>query len=404
MGLSTPIYVKVKWLHGPPPPPRIFRKNFAAEFLRAKFSSKPHSMTFISAGKFTRARFGNTPSSPRKKLSILAGIISIVVLAMPMVTSGNMVQMTFGSQEDNLLAIDSPTFSLDQIAMTEDGFILKTSSQTATVDRSQFSDVITYKVDAGDSLSSIASRFGVSINTILWENDIANRHNLKVGSILRILPVTGVSHVVAGKETIETIAKKYSVSPEKIAKQNKISDGKLVAGAKIIIPDGKRIIATEEKRYIATSTGRGTYAAYKTAPIDGTVILNNAERGKDGRWMIKPVDGLYTTNFKPGHWGIDIANRAAPGIHAAANGTVVKSQCGWNGGYGCMIVVDHGDGYQTLYGHMSKLYVGVGDKVNKSTTIGKMGNTGNVHGATGIHLHFEVVRNGRKVNPIAYYH
>lgn len=360
-------------------------------------------MTFIPTGKFTRARFGNTPSSPRKKLTILGCLLSLAVLAVPLVTSGNIVQMTFGGQEDNLLSIDSPTFSLDQIAMTEDGFILKTSGQTAAVDRSQFSDIMTYKVDAGDSLSAIASRFGVSVDTILWENDITNRHNLKVGSILRILPVTGVSHAISSKDTLETIAKKYGISAEKIAKQNKINGSQLIAGTKIIIPDGKRIIATEEKRYIATSTGRGTYAAYRTTPVDGTLIINNAEKDKDGRWMMKPVDGLYTTNFKPGHWGVDIANRAAPAIEAAASGTIVKSQCGWNGGYGCMIVIDHGDGYQTLYGHMSKLYAGVGDKVSKGSNIGKMGNTGNVHGTTGIHLHFEVVKSGRKVNPIAYY-
>jgi len=82
---------------------------------------------------------------------------------------------------------------------------------------------------------------------------------------------------------------------------------------------------------------------------------------------------------------------------------VVKSQCGWNGGYGCVVVLDHGDGFQTLYAHLSELAAAVGDSVGQGSQIGTMGNTGRVYGATGIHLHFEVVDNGVKKNPLAYY-
>ena len=121
--------------------------------------------------------------------------------------------------------------------------------------------------------------------------------------------------------------------------------------------------------------------------------------------MIKPTIGEYTTYFggRRGHWAVDIADVSKPPIKAAADGTVVKSQCGWNSGYGCVIVLDHGDGFQTLYAHLSELDVTVGGVVKQGWKIGTMGNTGRVYGKTGIHLHFEVVDNGRKKNPLAYY-
>jgi murein DD-endopeptidase MepM/ murein hydrolase activator NlpD len=81
---------------------------------------------------------------------------------------------------------------------------------------------------------------------------------------------------------------------------------------------------------------------------------------------------------------------------------VEKSQCGWNSGYGCVIIIDHGGGIKTLYGHNSRLLVNVGDHVEAGQTIGLMGNTGNVRGRTGIHLHFEVWVNGVRTNPFKF--
>ena len=137
---------------------------------------------------------------------------------------------------------------------------------------------------------------------------------------------------------------------------------------------------------------------------DGYIIKSSAptKMEKQKSWMIQPTSGIYTTHFRPGHPGIDIANRSSPDVSAVADGVVTESRCGWNGGYGCLIKIDHTNGKQTLYAHLSKLYVVVGDTVVQGQPIAKMGHTGRVRGATGIHLHFEVTENNRRVDPLAY--
>lgn len=346
-------------------------------------------------------------SCPRRKLTLQAVFLVFLVLAMPLLSAGGrFTDTTYGNDGfgGGPLAIDSPEFSLDMLAMTEDGFLIKSSGQTSAVDRSNLADITNYIVEAGDSLSGIAHQFGVSMDTIVWENGITNPHNLKVGSALQILPVSGITHTVSGQDTLASVAKKYGLTVERLAQQNRLEDDALlIAGARVIIPGGRRTISTTG--LIASATA-GTYAAY-TPPttVDGAVIIANAATGKLGKWMIKPTGGQYTTYFgaRRGHWAVDIADRSAPPILAAANGTVVQSQCGWNGGYGCMILIDHGDGIQTLYGHMRQLSVSVGAAVQQGQQIGLMGATGRVYGRTGIHLHFEVIDNGRKKNPLAYF-
>jgi murein DD-endopeptidase MepM/ murein hydrolase activator NlpD len=123
---------------------------------------------------------------------------------------------------------------------------------------------------------------------------------------------------------------------------------------------------------------------------------------KSGK-LLFPTIGKYTQYFKPGHYAVDIANQQAPENLAADAGVVEKAKCGWNGGYGCYVMLNHGNGMQTLYAHMGKIFVTVGEQVTRGQVIGKMGNTGRVYGMTGIHLHFEVIINGVKRNPIAFF-
>ncbi len=345
---------------------------------------------------------------PRRKLTLQALFVAALVLLAPFTTTSEaFVNVAYENTttETEILAIDSPTFSLDMIAVTEDGFLIKNAGQTVAVDRSELSDILTYTVESGDSLYSIARRFGVSSDTIVWENNITSPHSLKIGSTLNILPVSGITHTVKASDTAASVAKRYGLSVEKLVKQNQLGeDTTLTAGSSLIIPGGKRVISTTNTYVASASTG--TYAAYTPpTPIDGSIIVSNGVSDKTGKWMIKPTEGVYTTYFgsRRGHWAVDIADRSKPDIFAAADGTIVKSQCGWNGGYGCMAVIDHGDGFQTLYAHMADIYLGVGDKVFQGTAIGQMGNTGRVYGATGIHLHFEVIDNGSKKNPLAYY-
>lgn len=348
------------------------------------------------------------PKSPRRRLAAQALGLAALILALPVFLPSGASAELVGVEDfsGDFLAIDSPTFSLDMIAVTEEGFLIKSAGQSASVDRSELADIIEYAVEEGDVLSSIARRFGVSMDTIIWENGITNPHQLKPGTVLAILPVSGITHEVKAGDSLAKIAKKYKVEEEILCKQNQFDEEiKLIAGTKVIIPGGKKTVYAGNGTYLA-SRSPGTYASYRPpVAIDGAIIIANGAKNKDGEWMVKPTVGEYTTYFggRRGHWAVDIADKGKPAVNAAADGTVVKSQCGWNGGYGCVVVIDHGDNYQTLYAHLAEVAVAAGDPVTQGNRIGTMGNTGRVWGKTGIHLHFEVIANGVKKNPLAFY-
>jgi murein DD-endopeptidase MepM/ murein hydrolase activator NlpD len=123
-----------------------------------------------------------------------------------------------------------------------------------------------------------------------------------------------------------------------------------------------------------------------------------------GKVFIRPTRGIITQGYKRGHYALDIADASKPPVWAAGSGTVIKASSGtWGGGYGNHVIIDHGNGMQTLYAHLDYLDVSNGDYVSQGAVIGRMGRTGRVYGRTGIHLHFEVRKNGVKQNPAAYY-
>lgn len=245
-------------------------------------------------------------------------------------------------------------------------------------------EIIEYTVQSGDTISTIAEKFGVSIDTIRWENDLSSVKTIKPGQVLRILPVTGVRHKVKPGETIYSIAKKYQVDPQVIVDwpYNSFANDEtfaLAVGQDLIIPDG---IKPKE----APSAPRSTF--YAKVPAAGTV-------GGSGQF-IWPTSGRISQGFSWYHKAIDIANQNAPDILAADSGKVIIA--GWVAptAYGNRVVIDHGNGFITLYAHMSKIYVSVGQRVNKGQPIGKMGSTGR---STGTHLHFEIRLNGSNQNP-----
>jgi LysM repeat protein len=254
-------------------------------------------------------------------------------------------------------------------------------------------DIIDYIVEPGDSLGSIAVQFQISINTILWENNLGINSYLHPGDKLRILPVTGLSHVIKKGDNLKKIASLYSATMEDIVKQNKLKeDGSdLVAGEKIIIPNGVKVATPK----VPVVTAR---AVARIAAPPGSRQLPSASG-----FVWPSGTHLITQYFTWKHHGVDIAGGSfSTPNYASKAGVVVKSQCGWNSGYGCVIIIDHGGGLKTLYGHNSRLLVNVGDQVEAGQTIGMMGNTGNVRGRTGIHLHFEVWINGARTNPFQF--
>jgi murein DD-endopeptidase MepM/ murein hydrolase activator NlpD len=192
---------------------------------------------------------------------------------------------------------------------------------------------------------------------------------------------------VSRGETIFGIAKKLQVDPQNIIDYpfNTFSDDEtfaLASGQELIVPDGIKpnevIIDTQQ------------YATRTVAPIPGVVGESQ---------FIWPTTGIITQKYSWYHPALDIANRDNPPIVAAATGTVITA--GWNaGGYGNYVIIDHGNGYETLYGHMlnNSILVKAGDKVNQGQRIGTMGSTGR---STGTHCHFEIrLRAGGTVNPL----
>ncbi|HEY4514621.1 MAG TPA: M23 family metallopeptidase [Candidatus Paceibacterota bacterium] len=236
------------------------------------------------------------------------------------------------------------------------------------------SDQITiYSVRAGDTLTSIAKMFNVSVNTIRWSNDLSSTKVIKIGQELVILPVNGVRYTVKTGDTIQSIAKKYKGDIDEILNYNVISlDDKLVVGQSIVIPDG--IIATPP----VSVSGARIQSANKVSQYSGPELVG---------YYIRPVPGPKTQGIH-GNNGLDLGGPTGTTVMSAASGEVIIARStGWNGGYGEMIVITHPNGTQTLYGHLSEVNVNVGQYVVQGQKIGEIGSTGR---STGPHLHFEV--------------
>jgi len=245
------------------------------------------------------------------------------------------------------------------------------------------SDTISvYVVRPGDTLSVIADMFNVSVNTIVWANNLSGPRNVHVGQTLVILPITGVKRVIVKGDTLKSIANKYDADANEIAQFNGLDpESALVVGTTIIIPGGELGTTIPAKK--PAVSGGGKAPASSAAPASGGYFTN-------------PLPGARVTQGIHGHNGVDFGSPRGTPIRAAAKGTVIISRnSGWNGGYGNYVVIKHANGTQTLYAHMTNAIVSVGQEVTSGQVIGYVGNTGK---STGTHLHFEV--RGAK-NPFA---
>lgn len=238
--------------------------------------------------------------------------------------------------------------------------------------------ISTYVVHDGDTFLSIATMFEVSVNTILWANDLPRGSKLTVGQTLIILPVSGVQYIVKKGDTILGITKKYKGDIDEVRAYNGIDEGDtLEVGSTVIIPDGEVPIIAVTYRP-ATSKLRGasgpSYDGYYRAPLGS----------------YRRTQGLHGWN------GVDLVSYDGVGaaVGAAADGQVffVKQGCAQGyrscgGGYGNYVVINHSNGTQTLYGHLKAVNVYSGEQVSRGQLLGTEGNTGR---STGAHLHFEI--------------
>jgi len=288
-----------------------------------------------------------------------------------------------------VVANEFPGTSVDPWEAPSPSSVLSVSTESLSTE-TQVSDklrdkVLEYSVKDGDTIGTIAEKFGVSKETVLWQNDLTDKSKIKPGQIIEILPVSGIAHRVKKGDTIYSIAKKYDANTQPIVDFpfNTFTNDEtfeLAVGQIVIVPEGVR--KSSGLKYIPR--------VRQTTPNAGTVVALGS--------FAWPTSGVITQNFAWYHTAIDVANRSAPKILAADSGTVIVA--GWpdSWGYGNRVVIDHGNGYKTRYAHMASVYVSVGQTVNQGDAIGKMGSTGR---STGTHLHFEVIRNGVKLSPLS---
>jgi murein DD-endopeptidase MepM/ murein hydrolase activator NlpD len=252
-------------------------------------------------------------------------------------------------------------------------------------------EVTVYNVQVGDTVFGIAQKLGLRPETLQWSNPAIERNPdlLSVGDQLKVPPIDGAMHTVRTGDTLLAIAQRYKVKPETLfsfpANQLKDLSSELLVGQQLFIPGGEKPLERP-----AISGAAVTSATRSQAPW-------NAARGSGS--FVWPAAGDISQKYWSGHRGIDISSWTGNPVVSADSGYVVEVGGGWSGGYGLHVIVDHGNGYHTLYAHLSSVWVKGGENVTQGQAVGAVGSTGN---STGPHLHFEVRYNGIPQNPFSY--
>lgn len=314
----------------------------------------------------------------------IVGLTSVGILTSGILGGQSLVSATYPG-----IGGPDPRFVESLEPLPEGSFIEGSQDTHTNISQKPRSEIIDYEVQSGDTLSSVARKFGISSDSIVWANDLTNVNQIKPGQTLKILPVSGIAYTVKSGDTLDSVAKKYQADAQAIVDfpfNDVPDDFRLKTGQVLIVPDGqppevKAPKARPQPQYIAQGPSSPTFGA-----LGG------------GKFVWPTSTSGISQYFAWYHPGIDMPNKAAPGIAASDGGTVVVA--GWPDGYGYgnRVVIDHGNGYRTLYAHLSNIYVGVGQTVSRGQIIGQMGSTGR---STGVHLHFEIHYKGVPINPLS---
>jgi murein DD-endopeptidase MepM/ murein hydrolase activator NlpD len=254
---------------------------------------------------------------------------------------------------------------------------------------------VEYRVSRGDSVFGIAESFKLKPETVLWANyDVLqdDPHSLKPGQVLKIPPTDGIYYQWKENDTLESVANEFKATVDDIlnypGNDIDLAEPKIASGSWVMVPGGEREFVQWLVPTVASGTS-GTSSTSQNACPGGAV-------GSGG--FVWPADNHFLSgnDYWSGHLGIDIAAGEGASVYAADSGVVTMAQGGYNYGYGNVIQIDHGNGYSTVYAHLSVIGVGLCQSVGAGQWIGGAGNTGNSQGA---HLHFEVRQGGGFINP-----
>lgn len=323
----------------------------------------------------------------RSSLYIVHASLVFIVIALLFVNVN-----TKPSQSYAYLAGNS--FQSKSLASTDDFSIATQAGETQIPDTRKIATVTQYTVQNGDNVSSIAERYGISADTVRVANNISS-DLINPGQTLKILPVSGVLHIVQSSDTLDSLAGKYKLADSGLTSgiitewNNFDIDNKLPVGSEIIIPGGR---VTPVNNSVITST--------YTQPNPPKQIFTPVQYYGDGSF-VRPTSGgavIVSQCYRGSlHDGVDIAkvwSGATPNVVATSGGTVIFN--GYDGGW--TVYIQHANGYESIYYHLAyPSGLSVGSKVSPGQVIGLMGSTGR---STGVHLHFTLRRNGVTINPM----
>lgn len=287
----------------------------------------------------------------------------------------------------------------EYIEYTKSGQLYRNANIDTVVPRRLRIDVEPYTVEFGDSVFGIADEYGITPETILWANyDVLNDNPdfLEPGMELNIPPIDGVYYQWQQDDSLRKVAEQFDALSQDIVdwvgNQLDLLNPVLDPGVWIMIPGGER----EFRQWIVPAIARGAAGVSKS--VYGPGACDGGYEGLYGSGAFiwpSPIHDIVGNDYWSGHLGLDIASDSSTPVYAADSGVIVFS--GWGtGGYGYMVILDHGNGYQTLYAHLSRTTALCGQSVRTGQTIGYGGSSGN---STGPHLHFEIRLGGGFVNP-----
>lgn len=296
----------------------------------------------------------------RGALGALSAVLGFAVLFLGSPAQSPATNLAVGSADMRGLSLEEPDAALAQDLPRDEGLCYRV-----------------YIMREGDTLSRLAEDFDVTVDTLVSFNGIRNSRNIRIGTCIKIPNMVGVLYDVAPGDTLESLAAKYEISPDRISDVNKLFSEDLPAGRKIFLPDAR----------LSSFTLREINGDLFKWPVRGWITDRYG-------WRNDPFSG--SRSF---HSGMDIgASRGTP-VKAAMEGRVTAT--GYNTITGNYVTIAHHSGYATLYGHLDRIDVLKGQWVSAGTRIGAVGNTGY---STGCHLHFTVFKNGRTVNPMLMLH